>query len=238
MKRKLLVAGCSLSDFTKVAKVYGQYLAEMLDYEYIHEGAGCGSNFRIWRRVTDHIINGTITPNDLVLIQYTERSRREFWTSVPHENIDWPSTLEHTSIIERFRDGGTLIRYKMGAGDWYPTKPIIENLFKTYENHFVSSAYERDVFRVHNFMFQHMLVSNNINAFFIQSHRLAIEAADLFKLPHFAKTAFTEPVTPDKLRMYDLSVGDVGHMNQLGHQVFAEWLYDHIKKQSICTSTP
>ena len=47
---KLCVAGCSFSDYTKVDKVWGEYLAEKLDVDYLHEGAGCGSNWRIWRQ--------------------------------------------------------------------------------------------------------------------------------------------------------------------------------------------
>ena len=48
---KVFTFGCSLSDYMwKVTKPYGQYVSEELNAEYIHEGAGCGSNERIFRK--------------------------------------------------------------------------------------------------------------------------------------------------------------------------------------------
>jgi hypothetical protein len=45
---KLCVAGCSFSDYAgDVANVYGAILAEKLNVDYIHHGAGSGSNYRI-----------------------------------------------------------------------------------------------------------------------------------------------------------------------------------------------
>jgi hypothetical protein len=76
---KLIVAGCSVSDYTNVKKVWGEYLAEQLNYEYVHEAAGCGSNYRMWRVLTTHILNGNITANDTVVVQYTTLERNEFW---------------------------------------------------------------------------------------------------------------------------------------------------------------
>ena len=50
---KIAVAGCSVSDYTGegVERVYGEILAESLNVEYIHEGAGIGSNYRMWRKI-------------------------------------------------------------------------------------------------------------------------------------------------------------------------------------------
>ena len=64
----LLVAGCSVSDYTQVDKVWGEYLAEDLGLNYIHEGAGCGSNWRMWRVIVDAVKTKQITPNDIVIL--------------------------------------------------------------------------------------------------------------------------------------------------------------------------
>ena len=61
---KLIVAGCSVSDYTCVDKVWREYLSDQLTIPYMHEAVACGSNYRIWRKLSSHIINRTITPDD------------------------------------------------------------------------------------------------------------------------------------------------------------------------------
>jgi enterochelin esterase-like enzyme len=80
---KVIVGGCSVSDYTgpEVKKVYGEILANNINAEYIHHGAGCGSNYRIWRTITRMVMNNEIDKDDIVFIQYTDVSRQEYWSS-------------------------------------------------------------------------------------------------------------------------------------------------------------
>ena len=77
---KVFTFGCSLSDYMwKVTKPYGQYVSEELNAEYIHEGAGCGSNERIFRKFFQYIREGSINTSTLVTLQFTELTRGELW---------------------------------------------------------------------------------------------------------------------------------------------------------------
>ena len=149
--KKLFVAGCSVSDYTKVDKVYGEYLSEKLNYEYVHEGAGCGSNWRIWRKITNHILNGNLTPNDLLIVQYTTIERREIWS---REN--YISKNEKIELREEYKDGGNIVRFKMGSHAWQQREGE-KKFFKLYEENFLSDDFEKEVFKTQNVMFQTLL---------------------------------------------------------------------------------
>jgi len=222
---KLFVAGCSISDYTKVSKVYGEFLAEKLGCEYVHEGAGCGSNWRIWRVITQHIMTGNLTPDDILVVQYTGRERDEFWSRFDPPVWEMaPNTLDHLCVTDVPQYGGSVIRYKAGAGIWQDGQQI-KDFFDTYEKNHLCVEFERERFLAHNFMFQNMLLMKNIRTIFVRSRRAAtLPMSELF--PEFRKISFIEPA--GDLTMYDLSSTDSGHMNQLGHEVFAGWLYDHI----------
>jgi hypothetical protein len=226
---KLFVAGCSISDYTKVSKVYGEFLAEKLGCEYVHEGAGCGSNWRIWRVITNHIMTGNLTPDDLLVVQYTGREREEFWSRFDPTAAEMsPNSLDHLCVTEVPNFGGSIIRYKAGAGEWQD-QPV-KDFFNTYEQNHLHTKFERERFRAHNFMFQHMLLTKNIRTIFVRSRRSPpMSLTDL--LPEFRNEAFVEPY--DDISAYDLSSEDYAHMSQLGHEVFAGWLYDHINKFNL-----
>jgi hypothetical protein len=224
--KKLFVAGCSFSDFTKVTKVYGQFLAEKLKYQYIHEGAGCGSNWRIWRTITKHIMSGNLTPNDLLIVQYTGRERQEFFSALEQpKELDRPNSIDYLKIIEKFNNGN-IIRYKAKSHVWQHNKEE-QVFFELYEKYFVDVKFSKEQFITQNYLFQKMLLSNNINAIFVdtlRSHRLL----DSDMLPEYLPV-FREPVTDLKnLFEYNLEPNDFGHKNQLGHEIFAEWLFAHI----------
>ena len=221
--RKLFVAGCSFSDFTKVSKVYGQFLAEKLDYEYVHEGAGCGSNWRIWRTITKHVMSGNLTSDDLLIVQYSGREREEFWSALKQPDyVSRPNTIEYLRIIENFHEGN-IIRYKANSHIWQNNKEE-RDLFELYEKYFVSIDFENERFTTQSYMFQSMLLSKQIPVVFIRSHRIP-QLADSDIFAEYLPYVFNEP---HKLKEYNLEPNDQGHMNQLGHQVFADWLSDHI----------
>jgi hypothetical protein len=225
--KKLFVAGCSFSDYTHVEKTYGELLANKLNYEYVHEGAGCGSNWRIWRTITKYILNNKLSSDDLLIVQYTEITRNEFWSVLPQPSHSfWPSTPSKLKIFEKTKDG-TIIRYKMGASGWQNNKKESEFL-EMYENYFVSVNFAREQFMTQNYMFQKMLLSNNIRVIFINSPRYPVFMEDI--LPEFVPYVFSEPISFNDFSQYNLLPDDFGHMNQKGHEVFAEWLNSHIEK--------
>ena len=52
--------------------------------------------------------NKIITPEDLIIVQYTEITRTEFWSS----------TSENPKLEDTVDTGGVMIRWKMDAHEW------------------------------------------------------------------------------------------------------------------------
>lgn len=217
--KKLFVAGCSVSDYTKVDKVYGEYLSEKLNYEYVHEGAGCGSNWRIWRKITNHILNGNLTPNDLLIVQYTTIERREIWS---REN--YISKNEKIELREDYKDGGNIVRFKMGSHAWQQREGE-KKFFKLYEENFLSDDFEKEVFKTQNVMFQTLLKNYNIPTIFLGFY-LSLEQKTMTLLPEFEENSYLG-INRFLEEKYFLE-NDNGHFSDLGHQMVSEKLYDFI----------
>lgn len=228
--KKLFVAGCSFSDFTKVRKVYGQYLAEKLGYEYVHEGAGCGSNWRIWRVITNHILNGNLTENDLLIIQYTGFERTEFWSSFDQpEGSLIPPENDHVTI-EEYCHGGYITRFKAFSYQWQHS-PQEKKFHKMYESFFVNIEFEKERFDVHNHMFQHMLKNYKIKTIFLKTYRHWCDADGV--IPEFEPYIFFENDV-EFGRTLNLDKFDIAHLSERGHKVYSKMLYDHINKVGLC----
>lgn len=224
---KLCVAGCSFSDYTKVDKVWGEYLAEKLNVEYIHEGAGCGSNWRIWRQVCSHVLSGKLTSADLLIVQYTGIDRREFWSANPPMPPREPITKIQTQ--EPSYDGGSIIRYKYNSHTWqdYPEE---KQLFELYERNFVNPRFENDNFVVHSNMFQEFLKNHGIRTIFL---RVRAWYQYPSYIPEFQKYLFEEPeeFLNDKTTWLDGT--DNGHLSVDGHSRFADMIHQHINVTGI-----
>lgn len=212
--RKLFTAGCSVSSRCNGKTSYPEELAKLLNYELVNCTAGCGSNYRTWRMITKHIMDGNLTSDDLVVIQYTEVTRREFWSKfLKNENLD---------MIDLY-DDGSLIRFKFGSYLWQRTKEEIEFL-KLYENNFVNDVFETENFHINNFNFQHMLKSNNIKVVFIKTTR--IDNIEFFAFDEYKKCFFYDYSNNDITN--NQTETDFCHFSDKGHKLIAENLYQHI----------
>ena len=161
-KNKLIIAGCSASDRGLVERCYGDTLSELLDMDYVHRAAGCGSNYRIWRTITSMIMSDEITSDDKLIIQYTTKNRREFWTS----NYCNESSLGIVNLAEPYGDFGTTVKFKDGAYTWQGNKNTAK-FFKQYQNEFVNEEYDKEVFEVNHYNFCNTLIVNNIDVVFL-----------------------------------------------------------------------
>ena len=219
MKPKLFVAGCSVSDYTLVDEVYGEILAKKLDYDYVHEGAGCGSNWRIWRKIINYIINGELTKNDLLVIQYTTNERREFWAMNERDYINGK-----INIRERYENGGDIIRFKAGSHNWQTIREE-RILFKLYEEKFLNPDFENNVFHTQNFMFQNLLKTYNIPVVFF----------DFCVGQTFIKDLDTKifKITEIQDDPNFFLENDMFHLNHNGHEYVANKLFEYIFKNNI-----
>lgn len=221
MTSKICVAGCSFSDYTKVDKVYGEYLAEKLKYDYIHEAAGCGSNWRIWRRVYTLIRDNLITPDDLLIIQYTITERQEFYSRFRVDH----SLDNKQNMREPFGDGD-IIRYKMDSHIWQKT-PQDKSFLEMYQRNHVDLGFAELQFECFHSMFQSYLKLKNINTIFFKSNY----RSNLDLMPEFEQKSFfkNDCCTPP----YNLTDNDHAHMNDLGHKNIADQLYKHIQEKIL-----
>lgn len=210
---KLIVAGCSVSDYTNVKKVWGEYLAEQLNYEYVHEAAGCGSNYRMWRVLTTHILNGNITPDDTVIVQYTTLERNEFWS--PNVENDW---LRDPAF------GGDIIRFKSGSHAW--SKGSEAKLMKLYER-FISDDFEKEKFINNHMMFQCLAKEYNIkNLYFIKVGAYGLE--DLSFLNQYKNNFFVYSNIFDDIKNHIKD--DPYHLSDTGHELLSTMIYNKIKE--------
>ena len=211
--KKLFAAGCSISTRCNCSTSYPEELAKLLDYELINCTAGCGSNYRIWRMITKHIMDGNLTSDDLLLIQYTEPTRREFWSKFPKNNDNYKDLYED----------GTIIRFKIDSYMWQRTKEEIEFL-RTYETNFLNDVFENENFEINNFNFQHMLKHHGIKVIFIKTTRIGV--ADFFTFDDYKKMIYYDYSNSDESN--NQSKKDCGHFSEKGHKLMAENLYQHI----------
>ena len=164
---KLIMAGCSVSDYTQVDRCFGDNLSEMLGFKYIHRAAGCGSNDRTIRVITSMVLSGEIKQNDLVLIQYTNIHRKEFFSKFrrTEETGFFPSDGKATTLRERY-DSGDTIKFKLGASEWQPEE-VEKDFFNLYEQNFISEKYDTEVFINRHYSLLALLEKYNIKTLFI-----------------------------------------------------------------------
>ena len=167
--RKLLVAGCSWSDLTRVDKCYGNWLSEEFDAEYHHHGSGVGSNWRIWRTVSEKIINQKFNRNDILLIQYTNCTRQEFWSSYVETNENRLTDIYGNVILREDFDDGQIIKFKVNIPDSQIDKNE-DQLFTLYESYFLNKEFEMLKQKQFHMMFQCMCKEYDLpNVFFISA---------------------------------------------------------------------
>lgn len=214
--KKLFVAGCSVSDYTKVDKVYGEYLAEALQYEYVHEAAGCGSNFRMWRRITGHIMNGNLTSDDLLVIQYTGFERREIWSRHLASLFVAPK-----QVIREPYDDGEITRFKVDSYTWQNSKSEIL-VHKMFQNNCLNAAFDKEIFDTQHLMFQCLLKEYNIQTIFLGAY-----VPELKLMPPFDQNF----VGCHEIWLDINNCIDEGHFNDKGHQLVAEKILNKINER-------
>jgi len=236
MKQKLIVSGCSLSDYTKVNINYGEILSKTINYDYIHLAAGCGSNERIWRVVTKQILNTTITSNDTLVIQYTTQDRREFFSRHGYNDPPETETSKFTPLRETFK-GGEIIKYKLDADTWQPFDEE-KKFFKIYQDNFLSVEYNVEVFLQNHYRFLCLLAFYKIRTVFIESiylhsgvdlltpeHDEYIKSLSTIDTKLFSNLNICDLI---ETKHYQLSNDDPWHLNELGHEAVADRLKTHL----------
>ena len=205
---KIIVGGCSFSDRRYGIRPWGEQVSAHFNCEYIHEAASAGSNFRIWRTLTNHIRAGNIVQDDLIIIQYTLVDRKESWT--PHIHTNW----EMESISEPY-DSGTLIRLT----------PHFDQFAKSKQEHHLANChnyFSNHQFNVEQFWCNHTMFSN-------MCAHLGIPVRYL-NTTYDSETRLADIDGTHLLNNKEYLL-DAAHMNQLGHNRAAQLVIDNLQSQ-------
>lgn len=208
---KLVVGGCSFSSAFGIPQDthYPALLSKMLDVELDDQARIQGSNYRIWRTIGNKVISGEISPSDIIIIQYTEIHRQEFWSPIP-------PAVEDTFVEEPY-DNGKLFRWKYGA-DHYARG--IEKSFCNTFTRFSNEQFDLERFKLNHYMFCALLNTRGINKVYF------VETKYLDKLP---PTNFCTVVDcRHMLDQYHLE-NDPWHMSTQGHRITANLLLNVIQ---------
>jgi hypothetical protein len=227
-KGRIIVAGCSVSDYSGSDITYGEVLASLANVEYIDESAECGSNFRIWRRITTLIRNSEITPNDLLIIQYTTPERKEFYSYVEFDpNKDAP-VGKTKPLKEPYVDGST-IKFKFHSHEFYHNEDERRFLL-TLQEGFTSVHYDNEVFQNFQYMFQFMLNELGIKTIFLRElhyQPFTINTIDSKTQLYFSiDDYFREGLATPMGNLY-------GHLNDAGHTKLGNDLFNFAKEHNF-----
>ena len=219
--KKLVVAGCSVSDRGGgVDWCYGDKLAELLDAEYDHQGVIIGSNDRIFRVVTYRVIERHIDSSTLVVIQYSNPLRREFWTC---NEPDAGRPHRRPIPLEEPYDDGWLIRYKPNAARWQVNKHN-KKFFELYETQFSNQRFVYENFRAQHYAFMHMLVAHHIPHVFLNAWEY-FDRRQLTFTPTSLVINITKDNFPEELQQ---KPGDF-HFSNEGHIEIANRIYSALQ---------
>ena len=230
---KVIVGGCSASDsFANdpgTDSVYGQILATRLGADYVHHVASAGSNYRIWRKITQMVMNHQITKDDIVIIQYTQVSRQEYWSASSKPEQFWRESLN--AYQDKYMQGGSIISFKAPADSFLGKTKIEENFFKLKEQYFTCSGYDEERFEYNHFLFHNLMVSKNIKVAYIVPGGGMLSGYNSYYVHLFNKNGEIH-ITDDMAFWYPGEyLEDSGHFNQRGHEYVAAVLEKFIKEK-------
>jgi len=184
-KPRVFSAGCSIADRTQTTHSYGDYLAEKMNYDYVHLAGGGGSNYRSIRQIVHAVHNGELTDADMLIIQFTDVTRRELassWMSRTSSGRKMAQTHFNTVGIRREKEmslmgegysenldtanidmtnRGIYTRYKLNSKDWQLCEQD-HNLHTAIENYCSDIEMDNEYFTTQWLMLDAFLAQHNI----------------------------------------------------------------------------
>jgi len=179
----------------------------------LYLAAFSGSNARIWRVIINGILNGTITAQDTLIIQYTELTREEFWCKSPNED---------------YSHGGGLIRAKLDSHKKKVYSMYAEFL-KLWSTEHLNYDYQLEKFRVYDAMFQGFLLSKGFDkvVFIKNVYNEKFLAPVVEYLPYMVDVCEVSKKAGNWDNINDPLAGL--HLTQQGHDEVARALAEHLR---------
>ena len=211
---KLIVGGCSFSSSVNIQleESWPALVAKQLNCDLLDEAAIAGSNYRIWRKIVNYIVQGDVTKDDILIIQYTEAHRTELYSPIIR-------TLEHNdqhSPAEPYHDG-FIVKNKWGLettgiGD--------ERKIGLLTRKFSCDEFDYERFRIEHIMFQGYLKSLDFErVYFLRGGNYSLNLTDITQYPIIDCSDTLEHHLPN----------DTHHMNARGHEIAAKRVLNSIK---------
>ena len=227
LSKKFITAGCSFSDYAEVKKNYSEYLAEKLGIEYVPGyTSGCGSNYRMWRKLLSGIRNKEITSKDLLVVQYTEPTRKEIW-SRHMEYINFDQTEKGSPMREPY-SSGQLIKFKVNPPGYQFKEE--QTLFRLLEENFTDPEYDMELFQNYHFAFLNTLERYQIKTVFLKTiycYNIPLYESSYSTCLDIRNNIENFQIFPSD--QYCLSEDDCSHLSDKGHRKVADLIYKHLQ---------
>lgn len=208
----LFVGGCSFSSPFNLdpSQSWPALVANETGYNLIDESSIAGSNYRIWRKTVTAIENRTISPNDIVIIQYTEPHRSEFYSPLSR-NIEFK---DRHAAAEEYHNG-YIVKNKWGLE--------ITGVGKEKKYGYLSRFFSCDEFDMERFEIEHAMFQGYLQN--LGFKRVAFIVSNYF--PALEKTLYPVIDCNDVLKHHQPN--DTYHLNELGHTMVAQRVLNLIK---------
>ena len=181
---KVVVGGCSVSNSwnedPSIDEVYGQILANQIGADYVHHSVNGGSNYRIWRKITQMVMNNditdkfnipypeeVITKDDIVIIQYTQPTREEYF-SIKDSN---ESNIQYEAEECEVDDDGNIIRFKLDSQNIPNLNKHEKKFFDLKEKYFTSINFDKERFEYNHYLFHNLMMSKGIKVVYLMSSK-------------------------------------------------------------------
>ena len=181
---KVVVGGCSVSNSwnedPSIDEVYGQILANQIGADYVHHSVDGGSNYRIWRKITQMVMNNditdkfnipypeeVITKDDIVIIQYTQPTREEYF-SIKDSN---ESNIQYEAEECEVDDDGNIIRFKLDSQNIPNLNKHEKKFFDLKEKYFTSINFDKERFEYNHYLFHNLMMSKGIKVVYLMSSK-------------------------------------------------------------------
>lgn len=211
---KVVVGGCSFSSPFNLPqeKSWPSIVAKALSTSLVDEAAMAGSNYRIWRRIVGHVINGNVQPDDYVFIQYTEPHRNEYYTPTTRQP---PQFKDQHQFLEEYGTG-YIVKNKWGVENHYKQP---EANYSKMSHFFSCEEFDHERFLVNHTMFEGYLKSLGFNRVYFLTTRYVEKLQSIYPVIDCTDALQEQWHIPD----------DPWHLNEAGHRNVASRMLDAIR---------
>lgn len=220
--------------------VYGSHLSKMFDTDYKNLSIAGGSNNRIARL----LINLDLTPDDIVVIAWTELSRLEIGIPndrvvpkdkiIQHDEIDFleEKNLEFDASYQIIEKNKNLLTRNVWNGLHYSLQDISNPSFREFIVSYYKNAgndlYFEEIFKMLYYATLYKLKSSGCKFCMFTTFSTPINDKNYMNIPEFI---FPESNMTDEIRKGKKP--NDKYWSKEEHRTVAEIIYNHLQKENL-----